>query len=54
MDGTLRRSFVHLFTDRAIARELEEAGAAPEDWIGGHVLVRRNDPRRKRDGEDDK
>jgi SAM-dependent methyltransferase len=39
--GELRRSFIHVFTDGALRRELDEAGAESENWVGGHTLVRR-------------
>jgi len=39
-DGTLGRSFIHVFTDRTLRRELDDAGGTPENWEGGHLLVR--------------
>lgn len=42
MDGTLRRSFIHVFTERTLRRELDGTGGTPENWEGGHLLVRRS------------
>jgi SAM-dependent methyltransferase len=38
--GRLRRSFVHVFTPRALDAELRAAGFAPLGWAGGHGLYR--------------
>ena len=38
--GRLRRSFVHVFTPRALEAELRGAGFSPEGWEGGHGLYR--------------
>lgn len=38
--GRLRRSFVHVFTPRALEAELRDAGFQLEAWAGGHGLYR--------------
>lgn len=38
--GRLRRSFVHVFTPRALEAELRAAGFVPHGWAGGHGLYR--------------
>ncbi|HEX6852191.1 MAG TPA: hypothetical protein VF139_12390, partial [Candidatus Polarisedimenticolaceae bacterium] len=35
-DGTIRRSYVHAFDDRALRREIAEAGGRCLAWEGGH------------------
>jgi len=39
-DGGLHRSFVQVFTRRAIRREAEEAGLQVEEWRASHCLLR--------------
>ena len=38
-DGTLRRSFVRLFTEPELSREAGLAGFAMEPWFGGHAVL---------------
>jgi SAM-dependent methyltransferase len=39
-DGSLHRSYVHVFTDRALRREAARAGYRMERWRGGHAVLR--------------
>jgi len=39
-NGTLHRSFVHVFAERRLVREIETAGFRVEDWKGGHGMLR--------------
>ena len=43
-DGSVRRSFVRVFTTRALLRELHAAGLSSVGWEKGHVLLRRSTP----------
>jgi len=38
-DATMHRSFVQVFTHRAIRREVEEAGFLLGEWRGNHCLL---------------
>jgi SAM-dependent methyltransferase len=38
--GGLHRSFVQVFGERMIRREVDAAGLEAENWEGGHVLLR--------------
>jgi SAM-dependent methyltransferase len=40
-DGSLRRSFVHVFTERRLAAEILASGFVAGESGGGHVLLRR-------------
>lgn len=39
-DGTLRRSFVHVFGRRRLRREIRDAGFRCAPWIAGHAALR--------------
>jgi len=41
-DGSLRRSFVHVFTEGALREEAERAGFRIESWEGGHGILSRS------------
>ena len=38
-DGSMQRSFVHLFTPRLLSRELRRTGYHQGRWIGGYVVL---------------
>ncbi|HEV8377109.1 MAG TPA: class I SAM-dependent methyltransferase [Candidatus Polarisedimenticolia bacterium] len=38
-DGGTRRSFLHIFQERSLRREIEEAGLRMGPWEGGHSLL---------------
>jgi len=38
-DGSLRRSFVHVFTTAGLRTEAEQAGFRPARWVEGHGLL---------------
>lgn len=39
LSGRLHRSYVHVFTDRALAAEVDAAGLCLDSWEEGHGLV---------------
>ena len=39
-DGSLRRSYIHVFAPGRLRKEIEAAGFRGEAWAGGHVLLR--------------
>jgi SAM-dependent methyltransferase len=41
-DGRIQRSFVMVFRERALAREIAAAGLSPGCWMSGHRIVHRS------------